>query len=301
MKKKIILSVSAILILIAIAIGIVGFTEKSNAKMKQENEEKLTEAIATGDFKQVKDLVADKHTSLEANKEGVTPLDLAIMNQDYKIAGILLERGADISPHSDNPLFVTLVFSIGDPDNEAAYKEAYNMFLTAIKNHKDKLDDTNGRGNTALHIAALRGVAEIADLFMKDGLDPSQPNNEGETPAYIASQEGHLEIITLLEEKDPELLRVQDQKGNTVITAAVINMRDELLDVLLEKSPELINEQNNEGKTALIYASEYGETDLVKMLLKAGADSSIKDNENKTAAIWAKEWNHTEIVNLVEK
>ena len=125
MKKKIVLSVSAILIIIAIALGIVGYTEKSNAKTKQENEEKLTEAIAIGDLKQVKELAADKHTSLEANKEGVTPLDLAIMNQDYKIASVLLEHGADIAPQSDNPLFVTLVFSIGNPDDDEAYEEAY--------------------------------------------------------------------------------------------------------------------------------------------------------------------------------
>lgn len=301
MKKKIILSVSAILIIIAIALGIFSYTEKTNAKAKKENEEKLTEAIATGNVKQVKDLVTDKHTSLEANQEGVTPLDLAIMNQDYKIASVLLEHGADVSSRSDNPLFVTLVFSIGDPDDKEALKEAYTMFLAAIKNHKDKLDNTNSSGNTALHIAALRGVTDIVDLLMKEGLDPGQPNLEGETPAYIASQEGHAEIITLLEKKDPELLRVKDEEGNTIITAAVINMRADLLDRLVEIMPDLINEQNNLGKTALIYASEYGEIDLVKSLLKAGADPSIKDKENKNAAIWAKEWNHNEIVNLVEK
>ncbi len=300
MKKKIVLSGVTFLIIFAIVLGIFTYTEKSNAKAKKENEAKLIEAIATGEIKQVKELVSDKNTSLAANKQGVTPLDLAIMNQDYKIASVLLEHGADISSNSNNPLFVTLVFSIGDPDNQESYKEARDMFLAAIKNHKDKLDDTNGRGNTALHIAALRGVADVVALLMAEGLDPSQPNSEGETPVYIASQEGHTEVITQLAEHDPELLKVKDHGGNTIITAAVINMRAELLDMLFEKVPGIINEQNNEGKTALIYASEYGEIELVKKLLKAGADPSIKDQENKSAAMWAKEWDHTEIVNLLE-
>ena len=301
MNKKILFSISAILILSAIALGTFSYTEKSNAKAKKENEEKLTEAIAARDIEQVKVLVSDKHTSLAANKDGVTPLDLAIMNQEYEIASILLEHGADVSPQSDNPLFVNLILSVGNPNDEKAYKEAYDMLLVALKKHKDKLHDTNSRGNTALHIAALRGVTGMADLLMKEGLDPGQPNNEGETPAYIASQEGHAEVITLLDEKNPELLEVKDQQGNTLITAAVINTRVELVGMLVEKLPALINEQNNEGKTALMYASEYGEIDLVKILLNAGAEPSLKDKENKTAEALAKEWEHTEIVNLLNK
>ena len=301
MNKRIIVSVFAILILSAIALGIFSYTEKSNAKAKKENEEKLAEAIAARDIEQVKFLVSDKHTSFTANKDGFTPLDLAIMNQEYEIASILLEHGATISSQSDNPLFVNLILSFGSPDDEKAYNEAYDMVLTALKKHKDKLNDMNSRGNTALHIAALRGLTGITELLMKEGLDPGQPNNEGETPAYIAAQEGHTEVITLLAEKNPDLLKVKDQRGNTMITAAVINMRVELLGLLVEKLPESLNEQNSEGKTALMYASEYGEIDGVKLLLKAGADSSLKDKENKTAEALAKEWEHTEIVNLLNK
>ena len=301
MNKKIILTVSVILILSAIAFGIFSYSENSNAKAKKIQEEKLIEAIATGNLEQVKDLVSDKHTSLAANKDGITPLDLAIMNQDYKIASVLLEHGADVSPHSDNSLFVTLVFSVGNPNDQEALQEAYDMFHTAIKKHKDKLANKNSMGNTALHIAALRGLSSITELLMKEGLDPSQPNAAGETPVYIASQEGHAEIITLLKKKNPELLKTKDLKGNTIITAAVINMRDELLDFLIKEVPDLINEQNHDGKTALMYASEYGGTEMVKSLLNAGADSSIKDKEKKTAVLLAKEWEHKEIIKLLNK
>ena len=301
MNKKIIITVSVILILSAIAFGIFTYTENSNAKAKKIQNEKLTAAIATGNLEQVKDLVSDKHTSLAANKDGVTPLDLAIMNQDYKIASVLLEHGADVSPHSDNPLFVTLVFSVGNPNDKEAIQEAYDMFLTAIKKHKDKLTNKNSMGNTALHIAALRGLSPITELLMKEGLDPSEPNAAGETPVYIASQEGHIEIITQLKEKDPELLKTKDSKGNTIITAAVINMRDELLNFLIKEVPDLINEPNHDGKTALMYASEYGGTEMVQSLLNAGADPSIKDKENKTAVLLAKEWKHKEIIKLLNK
>ena len=300
-KKKLILSISAITVLSAMTLSIFSYTEKSNAKATKENELKLTEAIANRDIELVGKLVSDKQTSLGVNKNGVTPLDLAIMNQDYKIASILLERGANISSQSDNPLFVTLMFSLGVQNDEQSYKEAINMVYTALAEHKDKLKDTNSRGNTAIHIAALLGLTDMVDLLMKEGLDPEQPNNDGETPAHIASQEGHTKVIELLEKRNPELLKVKDESGNTLITAAAINLRGELLKELMEKIPQLINEQNNEGKTALMYASEYGATDLVQTLLEAGADSLIKDKEQKTAAILAKEWNHAEIVKLLNK
>jgi len=45
------------------------------------------------------------------------------------------------------------------------------------------------------------------------------------------------------------------------------------------------NHQNNSGRTVLHYAAEYnGSPELVKLLLKRGADPKLKDNSGKTPA-----------------
>jgi len=46
-----------------------------------------------------------------------------------------------------------------------------------------------------------------------------------------------------------------------------------------------VNHQNNSGRTVLHYAAEYnGSPELVKLLLKRGADPKLKDNSGKTPA-----------------
>ena len=49
-------------------------------------------------------------------------------------------------------------------------------------------------------------------------------------------------------------------------------------------------------------ASQYGHTEIVSMLIKAGADVNAKeDKDGWTALMWASAEGHTEIANLLKK
>ena len=49
-----------------------------------------------------------------------------------------------------------------------------------------------------------------------------------------------------------------------------------------------VNARNEFGWTALMYAAEAGAAETVRILLKAGADASVKDTDGKTA------WDHAQ-------
>ena len=53
--------------------------------------------------------------------------------------------------------------------------------------------------------------------------------------------------------------------------------------MLLDREPALLNTQEEDGQTALHYAAFNGHSDLVKLLIDRGADSSIVDNDGNTA------------------
>ena len=43
-----------------------------------------------------------------------------------------------------------------------------------------------------------------------------------------------------------------------------------------------VNARDSMGESALIWAAQFGHTDIMEILLKAGADPSIKDNAGRT-------------------
>ena len=56
-------------------------------------------------------------------------------------------------------------------------------------------------GNTALHLAAMRGLEDCVELLIEKGADLSTVNSAKETPADLALKSGHAELATKLETK----------------------------------------------------------------------------------------------------
>jgi ankyrin repeat protein len=63
-----------------------------------------------------------------------------------------------------------------------------------------------------------------------------------------------------------------------------------------------VNVRDSSGKTPLMYASIFGNPDIVMLLILngAGADFSIRDYDGKTAIMYAVEKNHTKIIELLK-
>ena len=62
-----------------------------------------------------------------------------------------------------------------------------------------------------------------------------------------------------------------------------------------------INAKDNAGRTALYMASWKGHEQMAKILLDAGADVNAKDNIGWTALMWASSYGHKDIVTLLKK
>ena len=60
-----------------------------------------------------------------------------------------------------------------------------------------------------------------------------------------------------------------------------------------------VNAQNNVGNTALIVATREGHTEVCKALIKAGANTRLRNQERHDALDTAKRRNLTEIVALL--
>ena len=134
--------------------------------------------------------------------------------------------------------------------------------------------------SSCLHWAAYSGNAAIVEELLALRADPSQRNKRGHAlPLHLAARYNHSgRVIRLLCRQSPaELLDAANAHGNTALHEACYENRPQTVATLLEcgASVELQNKEARGGLTPLLAAAQYGNVEVVKMLLRAGADPSV--------------------------
>lgn len=105
------------------------------------------------------------------------------------------------------------------------------------------------------------------------------------TPLMLASQLGCTEIVKVLLTFNNDVnFQCNYLKGSseTALMWASIGNYTDIMKILLEAGAK-IDLKNHEGNNALILATRSGSAEAVKILIDAGADINIKNNEGNTA------------------
>ena len=302
LKKKWILTSIGVIVLILVILVLV--VNKGLFKSEEEKRVEVVAAVQNEEGDKLKEYIEKKYPINFITDQGITPLEMALNQRSLPIITLLLESGAKVNSES-TPLFIRIVsnldnfYQIGE---SPSYHETMSDFIELLKlAHQKKDNDINATdeyGNTALHMAAILGHADIINELIELGAGPTITNNDKETPLMLAIKAGQVKAtLVLYKYYNSELDR--DNEGDTPLYAAAMNGREEVIQYLLEQNIDGVDVQNNEGKTALIIAAEYGYGNIVKILLENGADHLIKSNEGKIALDYATEWEHEDIIQLL--
>jgi ankyrin repeat protein len=142
----------------------------------------------------------------------------------------------------------------------------------------------DARGRVALFVAAreesvraLEALLQVPDLQV----DPANPN--GETPLMIAAIRGSLPAVKLLLGRGAALNRA----GWTPLHYAASGPDNGVTAWLLTQGAA-VDARSPNGTTPLMMAARYGNSLLVPLLLKAGADPALANEQGLTAADFAR-------------
>ncbi|XP_077974410.1 uncharacterized protein LOC120329316 isoform X2 [Styela clava] len=162
---------------------------------------------------------------------------------------------------------------------------------------------------TPLHIAAVYGHNDIAELLMHMGANIRCKDEENGTPLHLASGEGHLEIVELLISKAQQdfgdkfvitMLKDKDNDGNTALHLAVDSGHLDITRYMVEKAKSLekslLNSKRRNRETPLHLAANNGHLQIVKLLAIHGARVNLADDTGSTPLILASKFNHFQIV-----
>ncbi len=153
-------------------------------------EQVLMEAAYMGKLDEVRRLVLDGTPVDVTDPEGRSPFMFAAFNGHAAVAEYLLDAGAEIDA-KDSSGRTALMYAASGP-----FAETVGLLLKrgAEVNVQGTLE-----GFTPLMTAAAEGLADVVRLLLGAGADRDIKDVDGDTALSFARQNGHTEVIALLE------------------------------------------------------------------------------------------------------
>ena len=152
----------------------------------------------------------------------------------------------------------------------------------------------------------LHKFARAGDLYkiretVATGADVNAKDEFGATPLDYAIAEKHPDAAELLLELDADV-SIQDNDGSTALQWAIEHGLPVVLQALLNKCSEAVSISDKNGNQALWTAAHHarGNYEMVKMLLKCGADTTHRNNVDRSPIDLATTRDDAELLQLLE-
>jgi len=146
--------------------------------------------------------------------------------------------------------------------------------------HQTRLESVHELAFRGDHLAIAKRMAASPDCVSEAEFLHKK------TPLHVSTSEGHVEVVRLLVSSRYVELRARDDEGRTALYIAAEKGHVEILNMLMPPQEEilvpLVNTPTNRGLTALMIATIHNSIEIFKILVKAGADVSIKDYDGNS-------------------
>ena len=217
------------------------------------------------------------------NKEGVTPLHIAILKKNVGVARLLCDNKANIhtlDAKGKTPLLLAL-------------SESQEM-LEAVVNEKNAMT-VDSNGNTPLHVAlandaTLPKVQYIVSLTS----DVNLRNRDGNSALFLAVIKNRRKVGELLLAKDADIFSTNTNNNSPLRLALRYPAIQEWL-----ITSRTIKATDGSGNTVLHYAAEWQYADSISSLTGKGADISAKNSNGESCIFNAAKTNNPAIIQTV--
>lgn len=204
----------------------------------------------------------------------------AILVENIEFAKLLIEKGADLY-YKDEKMVTTLLQA-----SHRGLNEVVAALLAKSGGKSDYLNEASDEGITPLIAAASEGHAEIIQMLIDAKADVNVKDKDGTNSLMAASARGHKDIVGVLL-KGGATVNEQNSDGHTALMFAY-NGKNQV-ETLWERfsqylgGEDKVEDKDDAGTGPLIKDALANHTVLIDLLLKAGADTSLKDKEGNSA------------------
>ncbi len=194
---------------------------------------------------------------------GYGPLHFAASLGNVDILNFLLESGLDMNARDKDGSSPLMWIVASDGDME---------LMEALVDHGADVNVQNFVGETALFVAAQRGLFDKVEYLLENGANVHITNLDGATALHAAAANGCEDIVLCLIKYGAHL-NIRDDEGDTPLHWAVREGNLEATRMLLNCGTN-IDATNNDDETPLSLAICCEDQSMIKCLISAGASSA---------------------------
>ena len=250
-------------------------------ELEQYGNTAMGEACRNGDMAVAEWLLQHGANASEAKADGTSALGAAAYAGHFELMWRLHEAGASL--HGTNEQGGTTLMSAVHHKNE---KEAGRL-ADALT---DLIDFANERGDTAISIAASRGVLPLVKLLRAKGATLGPRGRSAISPLLRAARFKRVPVVEYLLAEQSSLVDVASKNGNTALHEAAAAGSVQTIELLLTHHATL-EKKNSRGHTAFLEAASGGRLDAMKALAARGANLHAVDSSGD-GALELTQWSH---------
>nr|WP_243435859.1 ankyrin repeat domain-containing protein [Acanthopleuribacter pedis] len=261
----------------------------------------------------------------DVSDEGWSSLMLAVYQGHEQAVLFLLQQGADLT----RAAYVKSDFVVGKRTNtgidflerlvaeyralgdNAQFKNFFHLntlMIAVLRNQRDILDilvqegadinSLNAGGISPLFWAIVTGDRQMVAQMLAFRANVNLRSPLGKTPLMFAAGFGFEDICLLLINAGAETNAI-DRTGNSSLTYAVRLGRKKCVSLLLQQPHVKLNPKPYQTHTPLLMAIQAGDTDVVRMLVKRGADINHPNKQGETPVCAAVRQDRPEVLALL--
>ena len=239
--------------------------------LEMEDNTSLIFAIRCNNTNWAKNLIENGGNVNQLDSEGMSPLQWAIVKENYDIFNLLVQNNANLDFTWDKEKY-SLLFQA------TALKKP--KFVELLIKHGANVNVVNTHNATPLHAAADIGAEDIVEILLRNFAKLDAKNNMLDTPIFFAASRGHNAILEMLLRNGATVNIENIEKKQPLHFAA--NM-DHLQSVeLLMKYGANVNAKDKDDVTPIHEAIEIGNFDVVRALINHGANIHLRNIEENT-------------------
>ncbi|CAI6333870.1 unnamed protein product [Periconia digitata] len=258
----------------------------------------ISEAAVSGNIEQLRKLLKNPRQHIDPVDEELSALQLACLNQQWKAAKWLAQRGADpnredekgmtplhFAVKSGDAAFVRLLLEKGanreymndDGRKPFFYADRNNFLLNWIRRFGHNVDAMDPvTGFTALIEAAKKGDVSSAETMIDQEANVDVQCAKKNTALHYACELGNLDIITYLVGKGCALDLQNDTKC-TPLLVAVRKGHNSAVKILISAGANLDTSGTDDDLNPLLAAIEAKNPEIAHDLITHGANLATRD------------------------